>query len=106
MEVEKKGNEETVEEKSEETTMLDINAMPMTELYTLYAYVSGQANTTSMSLDSKTKEVIRNRQAQIEEELSRRAFGFVLSKRYTVAGRKPEDVIKSAKFVNLKEEKV
>lgn len=105
---EKKVDEVTEESEAVDTLdegyMIDVSTLPISDLVAMYTFVVAQANTNSRYLNSKIKAIMRNRQVQVEAELSMRCFGFVLADKYSVVGQKPEDVIKGDKFVNLNKE--
>jgi len=78
------------EELQEEPTvhMYSVGSLGMSDLYALYLFTSAQANNISMNLDAEIKDEIRSRNIEVEAELSRRAFGFVVSEQYTKTAKR------------------
>ena len=57
-------------------TKVDVKKVSFSDLYALYSFVGGVNNMTFGQKWEKTKEPVRNRLKEIEEELYNRAFGF------------------------------
>jgi len=75
--------------------MLGIQKMSTADLYSLYLFVSNDANNRGFGVTSPdARAVVRNKQKEIEEELYLRAYGCNPFKKYQVVveGMKPEDV--------------
>lgn len=83
----------TVRKKATKT--LDIQKMSTADLYSLYLFVSNDANNRGFGMTSpNARAVVRVKQKEIEQELYLRAYGCNPFEKHQVVveGTKPEDV--------------